>query len=158
MFPQPDGSVEFVLPPGKSVRRFRRVTIDKKEGVLDALTLLRRLAEFVPPAARAPDKPVFVSFARARDGVQRFPPLSRSKFIARVKLAVTSVLGYSPDLFAGYSLRRGGVTEMIISGVPIPVLKAHMGWAPDSDAFCAYYDHMGRVQLRLATRAMAART
>ena len=37
VYPQKDGSVEFLLPPGKSVRIFRRVTITAKVGVLSAV-------------------------------------------------------------------------------------------------------------------------
>ena len=158
LYPQADGSVEFLLSPGKSVRRFRRVAIAAKRGPLNAMSWLASLAEFVPAAVRARRvSPLFVSFARSRDGVQRFPPVSRSAFIARFKRTVATVLGYSPALYAGYSLRRGGVTEMLMAGVPLPVVKSHVGWAPGSDAPDTYYDHAGRLQMRIATQAMGRR-
>jgi hypothetical protein len=154
IYPQGDGSVEFLLPPGKSVRSYRCCAIDTKRGLLSAAGWLASLAEHIPIWARRAGRAVFVSFESSRDGVQRFPPLSRAKFIARLKEAVQSVLGYSPALYAGYSLRRGGVTEMLSQGVPLPVVKRHVGWAPSSDAPMFYYDHHGRVQMRLPTQAM----
>jgi hypothetical protein len=97
--------------------------------------------------------PVFVRVTTV-NGRRLISPLSRSKFIARFKLAVRDVLGYSPALYAGYSLRRGGVTEMLSHNVPLPVVKRHVGWAPTSDAPMAYYDHHGRLQMRIPTAAM----
>jgi hypothetical protein len=43
---------------------------------------------------------------------------------------------------------------MLSQGVPLPVVKRHVGWAPSSDAPMFYYDHHGRVQMRLPTQAM----
>lgn len=154
VYPQEDGSVEFLLPPGKSVHRYRRCAIDHKEGLLSAVGWLAALAEHLPSSAKQPTSPIFVSFAASRDGVRRYPPLSRSVFIARFKRAVEEVLGYSPALYAGYSLRRGGVTEMLSRNVPLPVVKRHVGWAPSSDAPMFYYDHHGRIQMRIPTKAM----
>jgi hypothetical protein len=154
VFPQDDGSVEFLLPPGKSVRRFRRVAIAARSGLTNAMSWLAWLAEALPAHAKGSDCSVFVSFKAGKNGVQHFSPLSRSKFIARFKLAVQRVLGYSPALYSGYSLRRGGVTELLLSGVPAPMVKAHVGWAPDSDAIFSYYDHSGSLQLRMPTTAM----
>ena len=154
IYPQGDGSVEFLLVPGKSVRRFRRCAIDAKTGLLSAAGWLASLAEHVPAAARGAKDPVFVSFVRSRDGLRRHPPLSRSVFIARFKRAVQEVLGFSPALYVGYSLRRGGVTELLSQGVPLPVVKRHVGWVPTSDVPMFYYDHHGRVQMRLPTQAM----
>lgn len=154
VFPQRDGSVEFVLPPGKSVRTFRHVAIADRSDALDPLAWLRRHASNLPQEARAFNRPVFVDFAPGRGGVRRFPPLTRSRFIARLKRAVKEVLGFSPALYAGYSLRRGGVTEMLSRNVPMPVVKAHVGWVPTSDAPNTYYDHAGHVQMRLPTRAL----
>jgi phage gp46-like protein len=156
IFPQPDGSVEFLLPPGKSVRRFRRVAISAKQGLLNALTWLRKLAAVTPAWARQGDMPVFVSFGKETAGGRPYP-LSRSKFIARFKRAVVEVLKCSPVLYAGYSLRRGGVTEMLMSDVPLPMIKRHVGWTPGSDAICSYYDHAGRLQMRMPTAAMGER-
>jgi hypothetical protein len=153
VFPQADGSVEFLLVPGKSVRRFRRVAIAPKTGVLSAVGWLARLAEFLPASAKQRNSPVFVQVVRENGG-HRVSPMSRSKFIARFKKAVQQVLGYSPALYAGYSLRRGGVTEMLSRGVPLPVVKRHVGWAPTSEAPMAYYDHHGKLQMRIPTAAM----
>ena len=145
-----------MLPPGKSVRRYRRVAVAAKLGVLDALTWLRELAAMTAPAARRDDRPVFVSFGPlSANGLPR--PLSRSEFIAQFKLAVHTVLGRSPVLYAGYSLRRGGVTEMLITGVPVPIIKRHVGWDPSSEAINGYYDHAGRFQMLLPTAAMGGR-
>jgi hypothetical protein len=156
IYPQSDGSVEFVLPPGKSVRRYRRVAISAKEGLLNALRWLRKLAAFTPAWARQSTMPVFVSFGRLAVG-GRPRPLSRSEFIARFKRAVVEVLKCSPVLYAGYSLRRGGVTEMLMSDVPVPMIKRHVGWAPGSEAICSYYDHAGKLQMRMPTAAMGTR-
>ena len=84
-------------------------------------------------------------------------PLSRSEFISRFKSAVQTVLGKSPVLYAGYSLRRGGVTEMLMADVPVPMIKRHVGWAPGSEAVCGYYDHAGVAQMRMPTAAMGTR-
>ena len=62
------------------------------------------------------------------------------------------VLGYFPALYAGYSLRRGGVTAMLTAGAPVPAIKRHVGWRPMSEAIDLYYDHSGRYQMRLPTR------
>ena len=118
---------------------------------------LASLAEHLPLSARRPECPVFVSFEPSRGGVLRYPALSRSKFIARLKLAVQSVLGFSPALYAGYSLRRGGVTEMLSQNVPLPIVKRHVGWSATSDAPMAYYDHHGRLQMRIPTQVMGQR-
>lgn len=156
VFPQRDGSVQFLLPPGKSVRRYRRVAIAPKAGVLDALTWLRKLAAFTDAVDRADDRPLFVSFGpRTTVGLRR--PLSRSEFMLQFKQAVRGVLGRDPVLYAGYSLRRGGVTEMLMAGVPVPIIKRHVGWAPGSEAVNGYYDHAGRFQMLMPTEAMGSR-
>jgi hypothetical protein len=154
VFPQDDGSVEFLLPPGKSVKHYRRCAIGARKGLVNAMSWLASLAEMLPATAKEAKCPLFVSFELARDGVQRFPPLSRSTFIAQFKGAVQGVLGYDPALYAGYSLRRGGVTELLLAGVPTPMVKQHVGWVPSSEAINLYYDHSGRLQLRLPTKAM----
>jgi hypothetical protein len=154
IYPQADGSVEFLLPPGKSVRHYRRVAVAARSDGLDVLTWLRRLAAVVPPEHRRAHSPVFVEFGASPDGRQHYPPVSRGAFIARLKLAVQRVLGYSPALYAGYSLRRGGVTAMLSAGAPVPAIKRHVGWQPMSEAIGLYYDHSGRYQMRLPTRSL----
>jgi hypothetical protein len=156
VYPQLDGSVEFLLPPGKSVRRFRRVAIAARSGVLSAVGWLARLAEFLPASAKTHTSPVFVD-VNVVWGARKFVPRSRSVFIARSKQAVNEVLGFSPALYAGYSLRRGGVTEMLSSDVPLPIIKRHVGWSPTSDALMSYYDHHGRLQMRIPTQTMGRR-
>jgi hypothetical protein len=153
IFPQ-DDYVQFRLAPGKSTRVFRKVAVAARSDNMDVRMWLARLASFVPPSHRAPNCPVFVSFAFSRDGVRRFPPLSRQAFITRFKSAVREVLGFDPHLYAGYSLRRGGVTALLSAGVPPAVIKRHVGWAPMSDAINAYYDHSGISQMLLPTRAL----
>ena len=156
IYPQEDGSVLFLLPPGKSVRRYRLVAVAARQGVLDALLWLRKLAALTVPHARAADQPVFVSFGPlTSEGRGR--PLSRSEFVWRFKRAIKEVLGRNPVLYSGYSLRRGGVTEMLLSGVPLPMIKRHVGWAPGSDAICGYYDHAGRLQMLMPTASMGLR-
>ena len=129
--------------------------------MLSALSWLRLLAALTPAAARAPDQPIFSTFKAATATSQaRFEPLSRSLdlFIFRFKETVRAVLKVDPVLYAGYSLRRGVVTEMLLSGVPVPMVKRHVGWAPGSQAVNAYYDHYGRPQMRLPTARMGARS
>jgi hypothetical protein len=156
VYAQQDGSVEFLLPPGKSVRRFRRVAIAPKEGLLSAVGWLARLAEFLPASAKQAKSPVFVEFRVVR-GARKEVARSRSVFITRFKKAVKDVLGFNPVLYAGYSLRRGGVTEMLTQDIPLPIIKRHVGWAPTSDALMTYYDHHGRLQMRIPTAAMGRR-
>jgi hypothetical protein len=158
VYPQEDGSVEFLLAPGKSVRRYRRTAIAARPGVLSAIDWLSRLAELTPAAARAADQPIFSTFrAATHTATAAYVPLSRSAFIFRFKESVRAVLKIDPVLYAGYSLRRGGVTEMLMSGVPVPMVKRHLGWAPGSEAVDAYYDHHGRHQMRLPTARMGQR-
>ena len=47
---------------------------------------------------------------------------------------VRGVLGYNPALFAGYSLRRGGVTALMSAPAPpaAEAINGHVGWAPGS--------------------------
>jgi len=154
VYPQLDGSVEFLLPPGKSVRRFRRVAIAARPGEGGALLWLRRLAAATPLWARESHMPVF---AVVDEAAMKARPLSRSEFVAQFKAAVETVLGRSAVLYAGYSLRRGGVTEMLMAGVPVPMIKRHVGWVPTSEAICGYYDHAGVFQMRVPTAAMGRR-
>ena len=158
IYPQADGSVEFKLPPGKSVRRYRRVAISARKGQFDALSWLRELAAATPEWARAAHMPVFAVLGPGARGTIVALPISRSVFIRRFKLTVEAVLKCSAVLYAGYSLRRGGVTEMLMSDVPVPVIKRHVGWVPGSDAICGYYDHAGRFQMRMPTAAMGRRS
>jgi hypothetical protein len=152
VYPQHDGSTEFLLPPGKSVRTYRHVAVAVRPDFLNLQRWLQRLASFLPPARRKSSCPVFVSFARAGSG--SFPAITRADFTRRFKAKVTTVLGRSSQLHAGYSLRRGGVTEMLSAGVPVAIVKRHVGWAPSSEAINFYYDHSGRVQLRIPTLAL----
>ena len=46
---------------------------------------------------------------------------------------------------------------MLLSGVPLPMIKRHVGWAPGSDAICGYYDHAGRLQKLMPTASMDLR-
>jgi len=151
VYPQDDGSLEFLLPPGKVVRTFRHVAIAPRNDIVSPRRWLLALAAAVPMAAKQLHQPIFVDFTTARSGEALFPPLSRGKFIARFKHAVSTVLGVSPILYAGYSLHRGGVTAMLAAGVPVPAVKRHVGWSPTSEAVNTYYDHTGRVVMRLPT-------
>ena len=154
VYPQADGSVEFLLPPGKSVRRFRRTAAAAKPGLLSVHFWLGLLRKALPSWATEPNRPVFVCCKPSRDGRYRYSPRARSHFIALFKTAVQDVLGRSPVLYSGYSLRRGAVTEMLSVGVPVAVIKRHVGWSPTSDAHSTYYDHTGRLQMRIPTVAM----
>lgn len=156
VYPQVDGGVDFVVPPGKSCSDFRHVAVAPRADHLDVLSWLRRLASFVPPSHRTPSSPLFVSFRRSRAGAARYWASSRKEFIDSFKALVAHVLGVSPTLYAGYSLRRGGVTAMLTAEVPLPAIKQHVRWAPDSDAVFAYYDHSGRAQLLQPTQKLGA--
>ena len=149
IYPQPDGSVEFLLPPGKVVKTFRKVALVARPDILDPLLWLRRLARCLPASRRGSSYPVFVSFSTSTGGHCNYWALSRGAFIARLKRSVHAVLGYDPQLFAGYSLRRGGVTALVTADVPLPAVKRHVGWTPNSNAFYGYYDHDSSFQLRL---------
>ena len=149
VYPQADGSVEFLLPPGKSVKFFRHVACAARTDSLDVGLWLRRVARHVPVAHRRPASPMFVSFphSRTRLGARLYWAVSTRTFISRFKHAVKSLLGYDPALYAGYSLRRGGVTELISRNCPMPAIKRHVGWAAGSTAIYDYYDHHGKAQL-----------
>ena len=101
---QADGSVEVVLPPGKSTRVFRTVALVARHDVLDAGLWLERLAACLPPERRVGGFPVFVSFARTREGTCNYWAVSRGQFIERFKKEVQAVLGFEPAMYAGYSL------------------------------------------------------
>ena len=47
--------------------------------------------------------------------------------------------------------------EMLMAGVPVPMIKRHVGWAPGSEAVNGYYDHAGRFQMLMPTAAMGSR-
>ena len=108
IFIQHDRSVEFMIPPGKKVRFFRHVALAARTDALDLVRWLDRLAAVVPLARRGNTDPVFVSFAPGRDGEFNFWAITRREFVHEFKLAVRTVLGFDPTLYAGYSLRRGG--------------------------------------------------
>jgi hypothetical protein len=154
IYTQVDGSVEFLLPPGKSVKFYRHVACAARSDSLDVLTWLRRLRGLVPPSQRRPECALFVSFKPARDGRLRYWSSSRNEFISAFKMAVQTHLGFSPDLYAGYSLRRGGVTELLSRQCPLPMLKRHVGWAAGSTAVYDYYDHHGKAQMLRPTTMM----
>jgi hypothetical protein len=143
IFPHKDGSVAIVLAPGKSTHVFRHVVVAKRTDGLDLLTWLKALAAFKPHWARAFDRPVFVTFAKTAGGAQRCVHVSRAQFTARFKVAVRDSLGMNPAMHSGYSLRRGGVTAMIMAGTPAAIIKRHVGWSPGSEAIFLYYDHSG---------------
>jgi len=146
-----DNSVVFILPPGKVVRTFRKVAVSPRGDVLDVRLWLQRLEGFLPADRRTSSSPVFVSFARTQAGSRGYWPVTAGGFVRRLKSKVLSVLGYDPTLFAGYSLRRGGVTALVTALVPLPAIKRHVGWTPDSTAVFTYYDHHGHTQLLMPT-------
>ena len=148
--------MEVVLPPGKSTRVFRTVALVVRHDVLDAGLWLERLAACLPPERRVGGFPVFVSFARTREGTCNYWAVSRGQFIERFKKEVQAVLGYEPAMFAGYSLRRGGVTAVLSAPKPppMPAVKHAAGWVPDSTAFNKYFDSTGHMQLRQPSAAL----
>ena len=156
IYPQVDGSVELVLPPGKSCKVHRNVAIVAREDVLDARLWLERLAAHLPSERWVGDFPVFVSFARTRGGSCNYWAVSRGHFVGRFKRGVKDVLGFDPQMYAGYSLRRGGVPEVLSAPIPppMPVVKHVAGWVPDSTAFNKYFDSTGHKQLRLPSAAL----
>ena len=151
-----DGSVQFYLPPGKSSSTWRKVAVAAKTGLLNLAAWLIQQATFFPSYAKAPTRPVLVSFAHMGQAVP-LHALSRAKFIARLKKAASAVTGEPQHRFAAYSLRRGAVTAMLMAHVPMPIIKAHAGWTADSQAIHLYYDHHGREQQRMPTAALQLR-
>jgi hypothetical protein len=155
IYVQADGSVEFVLPPGKRVRYFRHVALAARSDSLDLLTWLIRLCALVPSRYRSPQSPVFISFTPDSRGRLHYHSITRRAFIQRFKVLVEEVLGFSPTLYAGYSLRRGGVTELLKNcGGHLPMVKRHVGWSKDSNAVYDYYSHEGKAQLLRPTLGM----
>ena len=151
-----DRSVQFYLPPGKSSSTWRRVAVAARTGLLNLAAWLTQLASFFPNSAKSPTCPVFVSFTRTGQAVP-LHALSRAKFIARLKKAASAVTGEPQHRFAAYSLRRGAVTAMLMARVPMPIIKAHAGWTPNSQAIHLYYDHHGREQQRMPTADLQLR-
>jgi hypothetical protein len=156
VFMQRDGSVEFLLPPGKSVHFFRHVACAARTDSLDVRLWLERLALFVPVSSRTSEHPLFVTFVDVGDGYMQYHAVSRHHFIHTFKLAVQQVLGFDPALYAGYSLRRGGVTELLSQSCNMSAVKRHVGWTKGSNAVYDYYDHHGKQQLLQPTRLMGA--
>ena len=154
IFIQPDRSVEFLIPPGKKVKFFRHVALASRTDSLDLVSWLDRLAGLVPLERRGSTSPVFVSFAPARDGSIPLWAVTRRDFIFQFKLAVRTVLGFDPALYAGYSLRRGGVTELVQRCPSLPIIKRHVGWSANSSAVYDYYDHSGKEQMLRPTLLM----
>ena len=157
LYIQKDGSVEFLIPPGKSCKFFRHVALAAREDALDLLTWLRRLATVVPIDCRGASAPLFVSFHRRAHHAVSVWCITRRTFIRRFKQAVEDVLGFSPILYAGYSLRRGGVTELLERCSNMAMVKRHVGWAKNSTALYDYYDHSGKLQLLRPTQGMGMR-
>ena len=154
VFIQVDRSVEFVIPPGKKVRYFRHVALAARTDALDLVLWLDRLAAIVPLHHRSDAAPLFVSFHVARGGAQQYWAVTRRDFIALLKAKVNAVLGFDPTLYAGYSLRRGGVTELVQRCASLPIIKRHVGWAANSTAVFDYYDHSGKEQMLRPTSLM----
>ena len=82
--------------------------------------------------------------------------VTRDGFIAEFKTAVAEVLGVSPELYAGHSLRRGGVTELLSRQCHLPALLRHVGWAAGSTAVYDYYDHAAPAQMLAPSRLMGS--
>ena len=154
VFIQPDRSVEFLIPPGKKVKFFRHVALAPRDDALDLVAWLDRLAVFVPLDRRGSTSPLFVSFTPARDGSVPLWAVTRRDFIFDFKLAVRTVLEFDPTLYAGYSLRRGGVTELVQRCPSLPIIKRHVGWSANSTAVYDYYDHSGKEQMLRPTLLM----
>ena len=154
VYPQPGGDVLFWLPPGKIHRTYRLVGITGRDDELDLQPWLQRLRAFVPASSLQESSPLFMSFTVSSLGEQYFCPLTTGQFTGRFKRCVREVLGFDPELFSGYSLRRGGVTALVSSTCPVPVIKRHVGWAPGSQAIDAYYDHTAVEQLRIPSAAL----
>jgi hypothetical protein len=159
IYPQANGDCFFSLPPGKSVRRHRRAGIAARTDVLSFLPWLDRLSSFLPESAKRPHSPLFPSFDAASHSTSTrasFAAVSRSRFTAQLKALVRVSLQVSPVYFSGYSLRRGGVTAMLMAGISPAILKSHVGWSPASEAFNLYYDHSGLAQQLIPTLALRA--
>lgn len=156
VYAQADGSVHFMLPPGKSTSEFRFIPVAVRTDELDLLPWLRRLAQFVPAERLAPHCPIFVSFKRTRGGVCRYWPVSRTQFTSQLKLAVRLVLNYNPQLYSGYSLRRGFVTAVMSAPAPPPVaaLNRHAGWTIESQQHKRYFDGTGLEQALMPSASL----
>ena len=87
-----------MLSPGKSVCEVRHVVVSKRSDCLDPLTRLHMLARMLSVDRRFPACLVFVSFTKVR-GSQRFWPVTRGAFTARLKAAVRTVLGLDPAFY-----------------------------------------------------------
>lgn len=151
VFMQEDGSVDFLIPPGKSVKVSRHVSIAARADCLDAALWLNRLFRLLPPRYRSPVSPVFVQFQATNLGGFRCCALTRKAFVDILKTKVSAILGCEPVLFSGYSLRRGGATAMVTSQVPLPAVNSHVGWAPTSRAVFGYFDPCSGRQRQLPT-------
>ena len=155
VFIQADRSVEFLIPPGKKVRFYRHIALAAREDELDLVRWLDRLAGMVPLQKRGDKAPLFVSFVPRRgEDTPGFWAVTRPQFINRFKDVVRDVLGFDPTLYAGYSLRRGGVTELVQRCPSLPIIKRHVGWAANSTAVFDYYDHSGKEQMLRPTSLM----
>ena len=155
VFIQPDRTVEFLIPPGKKVRYYRHVALAARDDALDLVLWLDRLAAIVPLQQRGDKSPLFVLFVPRRGETSPgFWAITRPQFINRFKDMVRDILGFDPTLYAGYSLRRGGVTELVQRCSSLPIIKRHVGWSANSTTVYDYYDHSGKEQMLRPTLLM----
>ena len=78
----------------------------------------------------APDtRPTDTAFITYTNGKES--PFTYTKFAINLRTTLQNA-GISPDNFSGHSLRRGGATFAMRSGVPFPLIKCQGDWASNA--------------------------
>ena len=134
-----DNALEVHVPPGKSSEGY---TLLSAMPVVWGLPLYQSIVDyldFIPLSSRRPDAPFF------QEDPSIMSAVSRGRFTAQLKMHARRSLGKDPSRIAGYSLRRGAVTEAVSRGVPGISIQHQGKWR--SDMWHVYFDR-GAAQRR----------
>ena len=77
--------------------------------------------------------------------------MSDTDFISHVRRLLATISSCDPTTFAGHSFRRGGVSALLLAGVPEATIASHGRWK--SRAWTGYVDSQHSLRIRLAPTA-----
>lgn len=94
---------------------------------------------------RLPDSPLFTK------SISSFEGISPNTFISNFRKRLQRIDGRLTEGYSGHSFRRGGLTALILAGVPEIQAQRHGRWS--SDAYKQYLDGINIEAIRLAPTA-----
>lgn len=121
------------------------VDIIRRDDQLCPLRAYNTYVAFIPDAFRHPSHPFFIQHSHSS------LPMSDTDFIPHVRRLLALIPGCDPAAFAGHSFRRGGVTALLLAGVPEATIASHGRWK--SRAWTGYVDSQHNLRVRLAPTA-----